>query len=168
MALSELSPNTNLNGKPPMILCALENAQRYEACHHLLHLGFEFLRATDLCQLDEGKIDIRGAEAFAIVATNQPRGIERAKLEAHRRYIDIQVVLEGTDRIGWRTTRQCQVVHEAYDPQTDLSFFNDPPELWFELTPGNCAVFFPEDAHAPLAGEIVNRKIVVKLAVESV
>ena len=46
------------------------------------------------------------------------------------------------------------------------SAFGDKPDLWFSLPPGSFAIFFPSDAHAPLAGAGKTMKAVVKIAVK--
>jgi beta-galactosidase beta subunit len=53
----------------------------------------------------------------------------------------------------------------SYDAEKDIVFFDDAPETWFRVPAGSFAVFFPEDAHAPLAGEGEVRKVIVKVAV---
>ncbi len=149
-----------------MILSKIEQAYRYADCHHGLSRGFEFLQTTKLDGLPVGKHEIDGGRLFAIVAHDQGRGREGAILEVHRRYIDIQYVVSGNELIGWQPLASCSVIKQAYDSETDLAFFLDRPPSWFELAPRSFAVFFPEDAHAPLAADGPVHKIVVKVAVD--
>jgi biofilm protein TabA len=149
-----------------MILANIEQAYRYADCHPGLSRGFEFLQTTKLDQLPVGKHAIDGLRLFAIVAHDQGRGRDGAMLEAHRRYIDIQYVISGHELIGWQPLTSCSAIKQAYDSETDLAFFLDRPPSWFELAVRSCAVFFPEDAHAPLAAEGPVHKVVVKVAVD--
>jgi len=48
-----------------------------------------------------------------------------AKLEAHRRYIDIQLVLDGTDEMGWKPLSDCHDPVSDYSTERDIRFFND-------------------------------------------
>jgi YhcH/YjgK/YiaL family protein len=86
-------------------------------------------------------------------------------LEAHRKYIDIQYVTLGHELIGWERIEECAGKGLGYDADNDIEFYGNPPSLWFPVPAGVFAVFFPEDAHAPLAGETPVRKIVVKAPV---
>jgi YhcH/YjgK/YiaL family protein len=67
---------------------------------------------------------------------------------------------------GWRSTASCGETTSPYDKEKDIVFFADKPELSFMLPPGHFVVFFPGDAHAPLAGQATIRKAVVKVAVD--
>lgn len=148
-----------------MILATLEQSHRYAACHRGLARGFEFLQSAKLLELADGRHELDGLNLFAIVAHDQGRSREGAFLEAHRKYIDIQYVVSGDEVIGWQPMGSCQSVKQAYDAETDLAFFWDRPESWFAVSAGSFAVFFPEDAHAPLAGNGPVHKIVLKVAV---
>ncbi len=87
-------------------------------------------------------------------------------MEVHRRYVDVQLCLIGDEQIGWRPLAQCAAPQGPFDCERDIQFFNDRPETWLALRPGLFAIFFPDDAHAPLAGEGEVRKAVFKLAVD--
>ena len=149
-----------------MILAMIEEAYRYADCHHGLSRGFEFLQTTKLDALPDGKHAIDGERLFAIVAHDQGRGRDGAILEVHRKYIDIQYVIGGHELIGWQPLSRCSAVKQAYNIETDLAFFLERPPTWFELAPRSFAVFFPEDAHAPLAAEGRVHKVVVKVAID--
>ncbi len=149
-----------------MILATIEQAYRYINCRAGLSRGFEFLQNTQLDELPDGKLEIDGGRLFAIVAHDQGRGRDGAILEAHRKYIDIQYVVSGNELIGWQPLPTCKTVKQAYNAETDLAFFLDRPSSWFELAPRSFAVFFPEDAHAPLAAQGPVHKVVVKVALE--
>ena len=55
---------------------------------------------------------------------------------------------------------------EAFDAAKDITFFHDRPECWLSVPAGRFAIFFPEDAHAPLAGRGTLKKAIVKIAVD--
>lgn len=86
-----------------------------------------------------------------------------AHLEAHRRYIDIQYTIEGPEEIDWSPRASCVVPAGPFDSERDIMFFQDRPGTWFEVPPGRFAIFFPEDAHAPLGGQGPLKKAVVKI-----
>ena len=148
-----------------MILDTLAMGTRYAALHPAFSKAMAFLNATDLAALPEGRHDIDGDRVYALVMQVQGRGQSAARLEAHRRYIDIQVTVTGEEVIGWRQARGC-TADEPFDAKTDLGFFRDVPLAWITIPAGCFAVFYPEDAHAPLAGSGPALKVVVKVAVD--
>lgn len=149
-----------------MIVDYLRNADRYGPMQPGFARGFAFLRRTDLTQLPDGQHDIDGDHLFAIVSRTQGRGREQSLLEVHRRYIDIQFVISGSDCIGWMPTADCRRESEPYDADKDLGFFFDRPATWLEIPTGVFAIFYPEDAHAPLATQGSIHKVVIKVAVD--
>ena len=49
--------------------------------------------------------------------------------------------------------------------QKDIRFYDDVPQTYYEVTPGQFTLLFPEDAHAPMVGEGTIRKVIVKVRV---
>jgi biofilm protein TabA len=105
-----------------MILDTLANADRYLALHPLFPRAFEFLRSTDLAALAPGRHVIDGESLFAIVEACPGRTRAEAKLECHRRYIDIQLVLEGTDEMGWKPLGECRQPVSEFNVERDIRF----------------------------------------------
>lgn len=149
-----------------MIVDRIDNAHLYFGAHPLFKKAFDFVGRKDLLGLKEGKHEIEGQSVYALVSFPEGAGRGQAKLEAHRKYIDIQLCFKGEDVIGWRPGKECRAVSVKYDAGRDCEFFADIPVSWFSVKPGYFAVFFPEDAHAPLAGEGKMHKVVVKVAAE--
>jgi len=148
-----------------MILDTLDQAERYLALHPLFARAFAFLRDTDLKALEPGIHAVQDEQIFAIVEACSGRTRAEAKLECHRRYIDIQLVLEGVDEMGWKPLAECVDPVTEYDSARDIRFFKDAPASWIATPPGSFCLFFPDDAHAPLVSDALIRKVVVKIAV---
>lgn len=149
-----------------MILDTLANADRYTALHPLFSRAIKFLRSIDLYSLAPGRYSIEGEHLFAIVEAVAGRKREEAKLECHRRYIDIQLVLEGVDEMGWKPVRDCHEPVADYSEKNDIQFFHDAAASWVATPRRAFCIFFPEDAHAPLVSAGSIRKVVLKIAVE--
>jgi YhcH/YjgK/YiaL family protein len=148
-----------------VILDTLENRAIYSALHPLFERAFAFLHDTSLGSLAPGRHAIDGDRLFVSIDHVDGRQRGGARLEAHRRYIDIQLTLEGAEEIGWRPVADCH--HAApFDSAKDIGFFDDVPESWVAVPPGHFAIFFPGDAHAPLAGHGRLRKAIVKVEVQ--
>ncbi len=148
-----------------MILSTLSQSSRYAALHPLFPRAFEYMRNTDLHALTPGVHQIIESKLFAIVEHVHGRTRDVAKLECHRRYIDIQLVLEGDEQMGWKTLADCHDPADEYSLDRDIRFFNDAPSTWIATPPDCFCIFFPEDAHAPLVGEGNIRKVIFKIAV---
>ncbi|MFK5893182.1 MAG: YhcH/YjgK/YiaL family protein [Pseudomonadota bacterium] len=149
-----------------MILDVLSNASRYFPLNKGFKKAFEFLNRPDLKELSVGKYTIDGNRIYAIVAKEQGRSKEDAQLETHDKYIDIQLVLSGTDTMGWKPRLLCHQLSKEYNQTTDLQFFADEPDLWLAIKSGSFALFFPEDAHMPLISSEKIHKVIVKIAVD--
>jgi len=153
-----------------MILDTLAQADRYLTLHPLFSRAFAFLRDTDLMALQPGVHAVQGEQVFAIVEACTGRTRVDAKLECHRRYIDIQLVLEGVDEMGWKPLAECVSPAMEYDVARDIRFFNDTPRSWIATPAGSFCLFYPDDAHAPLVSTLKGttaaliRKVVVKIA----
>jgi YhcH/YjgK/YiaL family protein len=145
-----------------MILAALEQADEYLALHPDFAAAIAFLRGQPLGELPEGRIEI-ARTTYAIVSRSPARRRCEARLEAHRKHIDIQYVIAGVEEMGWSPRARCQKPDGPYDAERDIEFFADAPESFFTVRPGEFAIFFPDDAHAPLIGTGEVHKIVVKV-----
>ncbi len=150
-----------------MILSTIAQADRYAGMHPLFPRAFEYIRNTDLHSLAPGCYPIIADELLVIVENVAARERIAAKLECHRKYIDIQLVLQGTDEMGWRPLIECTQPLDDYSAARDVQFFDDAPGTWIVIKPGMYCIFFPEDAHAPLVGKGHIRKVVFKIAAAS-
>ncbi|MCL4545669.1 MAG: YhcH/YjgK/YiaL family protein [Chloroflexi bacterium] len=89
--------------------------------------------------------------------------------EAHQRFIDIQCVVDGLEWMGLADMNSL-IASEPYSAERDITFFRAPVQFTRLLLPdGQCAVLFPEDAHAPQwlvdAGRSVSLRVVIKVPV---
>ena len=149
-----------------MILDALSNEERLRNFHPGFRAAFQFLREADLPQLSDGRQEIDGSRLYAVVVRGQGKGQKGAKLEAHRRYIDIQYSLAGPDVIGWKQVSTCRNPEQEYSEAKDIQFFLDASDSWVTVPQGSFGIYFPQDAHAPMGSEGPIHKVVVKVAVD--
>lgn len=120
-----------------------------------------FLASTDLRSLPVGRVEIDGDRLFAIVAEDVARP-DQPDLEAHRRYVDVQIAIEGSFDVLWRPLSECMTVRTPYDADADIVFMSDTPSDRITMRPGLAAVLHPDDAHAPLPPVDRVKKIVFK------
>jgi biofilm protein TabA len=148
-----------------MILSTLASADRYATLHPLFQRAFDYIRDTDLFNMAPGRHNIVGESLIIIVEHAQGKPKEHARLEAHRRYIDIQLVLDGDEVMGWKPLTDCLNPVSEHSEDRDIRFFDDAPASWVAVPPDHFCIFFPEDAHAPLVGSGKIRKVIFKVAV---
>ncbi len=146
-----------------MIIDSLERLSRYCPGNPGFAAAEKFLAGRDLASIPDGEYPIDGRNVFAIVQSCGGRGKKDSPLETHREYIDIQIVISGEEVIGWRLSAKCASVKTPYSRNKDIAFYNDPPSAWLPVSAGEFAVFYPEDAHAPLAGGCPVKKIIIKV-----
>lgn len=149
-----------------MILDRLTNGHRYSAMHPGFAAAFERLTDPGTALLPVGRHAIDGERLAIIIGRDPGRGREGARLEAHRRFIDIQLTLAGDEEIGWLPLAECGEPDEPFSLERDIAFYGARSETWLAMPPGTFAIFFPSDAHAPLAGRGELVKAVAKVAVD--
>ncbi len=148
-----------------MIVDSLKGFERYLNIHSKFSIAYEFIRKSDFSILSPGKFNIDGNSVICTIWEGEAKGIEIPPLEVHDSYIDIHILLEGTETIGHKDRSRCSGENIPYDSEKDIAFFDESPDNFINLSPGNIAVMFPYDAHAPLIGEGTIKKAIIKIAV---
>ena len=127
-----------------------------------------YLKALRSIEKDEpaGMIQLdNGAYMSVQNATLSPS--EGRRFEAHRRLIDIQFVLDGTEQIAYADLSALTEVTQ-YSPEKDVAFYAGTASAVLTLGEGDFAVFTPDDAHMPCIGTGTVKKIVIKVPVKEV
>lgn len=145
-----------------MVLSTLSDSKRYYSMHPLFERAFEFYSQTGR-NFDEGRHSIEGDDLILIISNGAMRPADEAPLEAHNKYIDIQIVISGTESYGVRDRRLCKHSDGGYDSERDIEFFYDEFSNLVTLSPEDFVIFFPEDAHAPLIGRGDVKKAIFKI-----
>lgn len=133
-----------------MIIDQVSQFSAYFQLHPLLPLLQDFVDQVDITNLPTGHHEISGENLFVNVAQMPGRIIAEAPLEVHDNYWDVHWLLSGVERFGWRARSTCLRPRDTFDEAKDMQLFDDEPETWFSLVPGQFALFMPQDAHAPL------------------
>jgi YhcH/YjgK/YiaL family protein len=150
-----------------MIVDRLGNAAPLYHLPARLARALEYLRATDLGSIPTGRHDIDGDRLFALVQDYTTRAPDDCVWEAHRRYIDVQFLASGAERMGYAPLVQMRE-REPYDAARDVAFF-EPGSDFVTIREGMFAIFGPDDVHSPghaLGAPAPVRKVVIKAAVE--
>lgn len=150
-----------------MILDSINRLQAYSTLHPRFAKAMECIVAANYNELPTGEIKWDGDDIRAIVIHDQLVSEKDSTdyFECHNTYIDIQIVYEGIERVGWKSRTNCLLPRGEYNIEKDVLFYEDTPELFFELKPAHFTIYFPDDVHAPMIGEGAIKKMVVKVRV---
>ena len=150
-----------------MIIDQIDNWDKH-FCDDAWRMVFEFLSSVDE-DVATGRHELLGDDVFANVMNYQTMSPSEQIIEAHEKYLDVQVVLTGREMIHVYPATQL-AVDKPFDKMQDVVFYkhNGLVPHQIELTPGTFAVFYPENAHSP--GLIYDqqsesvKKVVVKVS----
>lgn len=149
-----------------MVLDSLNNSERIECLHPLFKKAFDYVKSADFSKMEDGKYELDGNRLFVSVASIFGKDKKEAAIETHKKYIDIQLPLLGVEKIGWKAGAELQEESVPYNEEKDIAFYVDRPTTFTKIYPGQFAIYFPEDGHAPGIGEGAIRKVIVKVLVE--
>jgi YhcH/YjgK/YiaL family protein len=128
--------------------------------------AFEILRDKTLAKKEDGKYPLDCEKIYYTIQRYTTKPISEGKLEAHRKYIDIQFLLSGVELLGYAPLKGLTFAEE-YNHQKDIAFFEIPKDITkIKLEPGLFCILFPSDAHLPachLAEPSEVRKVVIKV-----
>jgi YhcH/YjgK/YiaL family protein len=150
-----------------MIIDQLKNASFYSGLHKGLDTAFHYLQNTDLSKIAPGKYEIDGSNVYALVQEYETKPKEKGRWEAHRRYMDVQYVFKGVEKIGYANLEQLKAVE--YDEAKDFLALSGEGDF-FVVREGTFVILAPQDGHMPgiaVAGPQFVKKIVVKVRVAS-
>ena len=146
---------------------SLASCEDFFKLNPLFEKAFAFLKRPDLAQLPVGRYDIDGSRCWANVQEAVLAPLAERRLEAHRRFIDIQAPVTGPETIGIAEV-DAAALELPFDVENDCVLYASPSRP-ITLNPGDFAIFFPPlGAHAPCCradgGPERIKKVVVKVA----
>lgn len=156
-----------LNGlqlKPSKSVNYMELYRQYHANKAYWDKAFEFLRTQNLQTLENRRYDIDGNNVYATITENPTKDFDSTTWESHRKYIDLQYVIRGKERIG-RVSPDKLTVTRPYAEARDVANYSGPGTL-YDALPGTFFLFFPSDAHRPNIAngdKAADKKIVIKI-----
>ena len=150
-----------------MIVDKIENSGLYKNLSERIKRSFDYIKLTDLKKLQPGRYDIEGDNIFALISDYQTKLESEGKLEAHKKYIDVQYVIEGEELMGYAPLGNQQTL-EAYKEENDIIFYKGE-KVFIKVTEGMFAIFAPEDVHMPgiqVTKKAPVKKLVIKVKVD--
>lgn len=148
-----------------MIIDKLGNLRQYEGCFSSFKKVFDYVLSVDLKGLGEGKHQMPDDLGYIGIDKVMARSKEGAFLEAHRKYIDIQIPFNLTDTMGWKSVSECKGIQIPYNEEKDIMFYSDEVDFYIPVKPNQFIIFFPGDAHTPIIGNGLIHKAVIKVKI---
>jgi YhcH/YjgK/YiaL family protein len=129
--------------------------------------ALEIIEELDLETVECGKYVVDD-DIYYMVQEYETKYPQEARYEAHQKYVDIQYIVKGVERMEFADTDKLKVA-EAYNPEIDAVFLEDPKVIdACVVEAGDYRIFYPEDAHKPglCVGEPAKvKKIVAKVRI---
>ena len=150
-----------------MILSELRYSERIEYLQPLFKKAFDYVKSHDLLHTPCGRIEVEGDDLFINNVNPECVAPDEQVLEVHRDYIDIHVLLEGEETIGWKPLSDVNDERKAYSEADDCALYGDAFSTSVNLVPGQFAIVWPEDAHAPVIGKGNIRKLIIKVKIKN-
>lgn len=149
-----------------MIVDKIENLKFYYPLLECLPKVQDFLADLEKEAKPDGRYELDGERLFAMVQQYETKSAEGKLPEAHRKYIDLQVVIDGRENIGWAPLTELKEETEEFSKGGDIGFYSGKIQIQVTLNKGYFALLYPEDAHLPctqVEGPESVRKIVFKI-----
>ena len=150
-----------------MVYDNIKHASSYYSLGERISKALQYLEQTDFSNVEPGKYEIDGDNVFAIVQLNNTKPTSACKWESHKKYIDIQFIVAGQEKMGFSESAKVFVV-EGYNKNKDCTIYKGNGNFLI-ANEGHFALFFPADVHMP--GMAINipkeiKKVVMKVKVE--
>ena len=146
-----------------MVLSDLKNHTCYKNLHPLFEKAFSYLLNKDLNAISDGKHEIESDDLFAIISKPGNSSSDPIMLEAHKKYIDIHYIIEGSETFGWKEVTHCKNQEGIFDIEKDYILYNDQMFTSIILQKNNFVIVYPEDAHSPGINTNNLHKVVLKI-----
>lgn len=146
-----------------MILDKIENLRLYAGINAYINKVADFIDSHNLDEMPEGRVLLDGDDCLANFDTAHGKTPDEAIIETHNKMIDIQIVLDNDEQIGY--TPRADLPPADYDAQHDISFYPAAEKRdIMTLRKGEFLLFLPTDGHAPCITEKKSyRKVIFKL-----
>lgn len=151
-----------------MIFDQIQRIERYRFLGEGFSKAIDFILQADVSSLPLGQYEIDGQSVYGFSKETLLEH-ENLRWEAHKVYADIQLVLDGAEKLAFLPFRN-QPVAQSYDQAKDILFYSeaDAGNLC-TLYAGDFMIFMPGELHrpdCPAEGFPTSRKLVVKVRVE--
>mgnify|MGYP002509496118 CR=1 FL=1 len=149
-----------------MIYAKISDASAYRGIHPNLDLALEHITPEFLAGVGSRRVELRGGDVYATRFTYETVPEEESFFEAHRKYLDIHIMVQGSEGVEIAPPEAL----EEFDRKEAGDFYAYRGQGHYRLTlsPGDFLVVFPGDAHRikmQLDGPETVSKVVFKVRI---
>lgn len=130
-----------------MIIDKVINCHNYFSLNTRFSTAFEYILANDFSKFEPGRYEVDGSEIYAMVSDYTTKNIIDCKWEAHRKYIDIQFMVSGTENFGYTNLDSLKTVQD-YNDEKDFLLLEGEGDF-VKLEKDTFIIVYPQDAHMP-------------------
>ena len=151
-----------------MISGSLSQLQVYKNIHPHLAKAIDHAMQADFANAPVGKYEIEGDAIFYMVNGYMTRPANECEPERHRKYTDIQIMVNGAEKFGYSPFYE-QKPSMDFLPDNDVAFYKNLSAAqlnYITLTTGEFIIFFPTDIHQPelfVTAPALVKKVVMKV-----
>ena len=149
-----------------MIIDRITNSHLYYAVNTKFKRAFDYIHQINVDTIPAGRYAIDGENMYALIQEYNTKLKEQGSWEAHRRYIDLQYVVQGAEGIGYANIHHLR--QGEYDANKDFLPLHGDGNL-VTLNSGSFILLLPEDAHMPgmaIGSPAPVKKVVIKISVD--
>ena len=128
-----------------MIFGNIQNLREYLCMEDGIFECFNYAKENNLSAYDRGCHEIDAKRIFVNIMEYETVKPEDRFWEAHREYLDVHLMLEGTERIDLNFIQNMDV--KEYAAKDDFLSMDGEKNASVILKPGDFLVCYPSDAH---------------------
>lgn len=131
-----------------MIVTTIDKLDSYSEIPYAKDI-MDFIENFKKTDMKPDRYDIHGDDLFAAVSRYDTEPRVQRKFESHRKYIDLQIVLDGSEEMDWAPIDSLNMTDNGFERGDDIAFYEGTELSTVTLGGDQCAILFPEDGHRP-------------------
>ena len=128
-----------------MIYAKNNDARTYRGIHPNLDLALEHITPEFLASVGYERTELKGSDVYATRFTYETIPAQESFFEAHRKYLDIHIMLSGSERVEIAPPEKLTEFDRV--EANDFYAYRGEGDYKLVLSPGDFLVVFPDDAH---------------------
>ncbi len=132
--------------------------------------ALNYLKNITVTKEDAGKTFVVDDDFYYLVKASATKDLKDCKFESHKKYIDIQYIVDGHESFGLLDV--CHLTaNTEYNGDKDIMYYEKPNTDYSvaTLSSGDFITFYPHDGHMPgikVGESSVTLKVIGKLKVQ--
>lgn len=141
-----------------MIFDKLSNITQYRGLSANLDLAIDAILKGEYLKAEAGKHEVSGKDVFFNAMGYITKNLEDCSFETHENYLDIQMIVQGEENIGYSDIEELEVTI-PFNAEKDVEKQTGASQTIFKMKEDNFVIFFPGEPHMPCIKTNENREI---------